>query len=77
MPSDRDPRTDPRPGDVLRTRHDGSDLVVTAAANYWPENAFVTYERGNDKGSCTLIQWQAWSRTAAVLRRGDEEDDHG
>lgn len=71
--SERDPRTDPRPGDVLRGKkwlggHGATRRFVTRI-----EAHYVFYECGAALWQCfaTRTEWRKWSATAEVVRRAE------
>lgn len=69
MSSERDPRIDPRPGDVL-TKGDRRRVVILAHAEW----SWVSYGAGASGRtlSCDLRSWREWARKATVEKRGEE-----
>ena len=77
MPSERDPRKDPKPGDVLFGNNGGRKerRTVTAVAA-----KMVMYTRGKradgymakgTKSMRPLRSWQSWAKDAEVIHRAD------
>ena len=66
----RDPRTDPRPGDVLR-KGDDERHVMGRDETY---NGFVFYRQGGPwKRLCRISTWKRTMRDAEVLHVAEEE----
>lgn len=63
--ADRDPRVDPRPGDVVE-RDGYVYLVATSGPDYWCH--VVTREGKSDRWYYPLDQWRETFATANVLR---------
>ena len=65
MDSPRDPRTDPKAGDVLSTPYRRRVVYEILRS---PHGVFVHWECSNGaREYCSLTSWQAWARTAKVL----------
>ncbi len=77
MPSERDPRVDPRPGDVLEKKYQGQYFE---SRGYIERQVFevdgkrVTYV-GPDVCSptITLKSWRQWARKSKVLTKGADD----
>jgi hypothetical protein len=65
--AERDPRVDPRPGDVL-TR--GGDEVEVLYFRYLLGIA-KWRTRGGKSMRCSAIAWRKWAANATVVRRGE------
>lgn len=63
--SPRDPRTDPKAGDVLETVF--RRRAVTAVYTYASAAPKVEYRSGAGVHRSSLSSWKAWSRNAKVL----------
>jgi hypothetical protein len=75
----RDPRTDPRPGDVLligpQWQNERYEVVSTTTERIG-YNRFldtVIYRRGDGatEHMASFSDWREWAATAEVVRRGD------
>ena len=72
LPNDRDPRTNPQPGDVLATAYRKRTVLKVV-----PERRGVgwsvqfTTPCGGGPSVCTLESWRRWARRAFVRARGD------
>lgn len=65
MPSnERDPRRDPRPGDVLRSKH-GIELIIRVVNGrvWWASTAM----RNNQLFDLPLVEWLKYSKDDEVL----------
>ncbi len=80
MQSERDPRTDPQPGDVLRWEEGGGGPIQRAVLEVVPrvrvplikflstfgDGKSVTYQLG-------LYVWRKWAAGATVIRRAGDK----
>ena len=72
MPTERDPRKDPRPGDIVSQGRifngkRASKRVVVLRA---PDN--LTYESSSGLNrTCKLDTWKEWARGAEIVTRGE------
>jgi hypothetical protein len=66
--SERNPRIDPRVGDVLRQGH-------LQRSVYHRHGSDVYYEKGSNNRStcCWITTWREWARGAEVLKRGSDD----
>lgn len=69
----RDPRTDPRPGDVLFGigRHEGArrqTRTVVETDKYW-----VRYVVGRSKYGVEPRSWRAWAKTATIVKTAEQQ----
>ena len=64
----RDPRVDPRPGDVLiygpQWQRERLDVI-----RLYRED--VEYKVGSDLTYCNIVQWRDWMRNAEVIHVAD------
>jgi hypothetical protein len=75
---ERDPRVDPRPGDVLEKprRKCGGKLQRKVIRSGRRKDASVRFgeimpgEKYGDFKGASLAVWQAWAKTATILKRG-------
>lgn len=67
-PAERDPRTDPRPGDVLKIWHGAASCKVTGRQEHADDFLIVeiTYETGLRRD-----QWEECFKDAEVTHRAD------
>lgn len=74
---DRDPRTNPQPGDVLRT-HNSSTLTVVARKQRagWGDSVIVDWEptQLRTRRLWTLLTWREMTRDADVVSIGEARD---
>jgi hypothetical protein len=73
MSIERDPRTDPRPGDVLEIA--GRDGYGPLVINVELVGHYVYFrpEGGRITSDLTIAEWREFARDARVISRGDEE----
>lgn len=68
--TERDPRIDPRPGDVLKRGKSTRTLTVD---ELWPLRGLMLLANGskwsNHRKWMTLHQWEQWAKTATVIKR--------
>lgn len=64
----RDPRVDPRPGDVLRSRN---GIVREITVVLWGPSVVRCIEFGREKNP-NIKQWRKWAKEATVIKRGPE-----
>lgn len=64
----RDPRADPRPGDVLRNGSETRSVRARDSAY----NGFVTYHNGKMTWRCRISTWKRAMRDAEVLHVAGE-----
>lgn len=69
MPADRDPRTDPRPGDVLRTSRD--ERIVNAVTKTYVEVHTKRIYQGANWLYPSLGQFRKWAKNAEVIHRAE------
>jgi len=64
----RDPRIDPRPGDVLRKQGKRSPLTRRVIAiRYWPLVRYIRVEQGKNE-DCHFLDWKRWAESAEVVK---------
>ena len=70
MAEQRDPRRDPRPGDVLQRGNETRRVYgLPELRSYW-----ITYnDAANSLRACRRGSWEAWARNATVLHTAPEE----
>lgn len=75
--SDRDPRVDPRVGDVVR-KGDRERTILRTQSTSSGGVGEIQYEvrvddrPGRKGGVCWITSWQDWCRGAEVVQRGEE-----
>lgn len=75
---ERDPRTDPKPGDTLRLITQPWLLlyertVISVGCEFGTGVVFVEYfpfDRSDKKRSCRREAWRKWAKDATVVRLG-------
>lgn len=65
--TERDPRVDPRPGDVLRDTFRADSTVVHVSGS------IITRVKDGARTNVGLQYWRAWYRDATIIRRAEEE----
>lgn len=70
MPTKRDPRTDPRPGDVIE--RDGLRRCVDSVFGC---NIRWRRKPGAALRSCLITAWRNWAKDAAVIEPKEGDDD--
>ncbi len=74
MPSERDPRVEPRKGDALQVRSGEFAGVPDKRWVEWVRESRVEWTgllRETTKTySCSLARWRKWARNAEVLTKG-------
>ncbi len=64
----RDPRTDPRPGDVVKFVSNMPRTVLRIG----PTEVFYLVG-GLGENSMPLKQWRRWAKTATIIQRGPDD----
>lgn len=72
MGSERDPRTDPRPGDVLR-KNGNTRRVIKYLLIYGRQFVVWTGSKVKARGQCNPHSWQMWAKNAEVLTPTQED----
>ncbi len=67
MTDQRDPRTDPRPGDVLRDVFSDETKVV----HVW-DDAIVTRLKDGVRTNVNLAYWRQWYHDATIIKRATQ-----
>lgn len=69
---DRDPRTEPRAGDVLSNRGNTRRVLIREPYAGPPTNGLVVWEGDGISRESYLWQWKRWAKTAKVVQRGTD-----
>jgi hypothetical protein len=71
--TERDPRVDPRPGDVLRGLHSGEWYVTERRKKHMGQSGSIVFHHGYERmtGSIGLKKWQRFMKDATIIRKGD------
>ena len=67
MPADRDPRVDPRPGDVVRKGRITRFVTEGYRGRIVYAKRVSEVPRASGSFSCWITTWQDWARNATVL----------
>lgn len=72
LPNDRDPRINPKTGDVLSTAF-RTRTVQKVMPDRWSKgmDVYFTTPHGQREDICTIESWRRWAKRAAVEKRGD------
>jgi len=62
----RNPRIDPRQGDVLEHQRGEKRAVIERH----PEESTVRYREGSTVADCSDAQWQEWAKETSILDFG-------
>jgi len=62
----RNPRNDPRKGDVLEHQSGEKRSVIQRH----PEDSLVCYREGSTVAECSETQWQEWAKQTSILNLG-------
>ena len=71
MPSERDPRKDPKPGDVLFGNNGGRKERRTVTAVAVKMVMYTKRADGYMESMRPLRSWQSWAKDAEVIHRAD------
>lgn len=76
MSTERDPRTDPRPGDVMRKGKETREVVRMQTRNDGVVWRLVTRCTATDRnwqwdGYPIMDQWRRWAKGAEVVKNAD------
>ena len=63
----RNPRIDPRQGDVLE--HQSGECRAVIARQ--PEDSTVRYRDGGTVSECSAIEWQEWAKQTSIVGLAD------
>ena len=61
--ADRDPRIDPRVGDIVQVRHDRRKVIAVLDDG-------IKWRSPWDARTCSLKTWRKWARDAVEVERG-------
>jgi hypothetical protein len=73
--AERDPRTDPRVGDVLEDKNEVrtvEEVWANGDVDYWTDS-WKWPSRGFK--SATGVAWQTWARDAQIIEQAKEQND--
>jgi hypothetical protein len=72
VPSERDPRTDPRPGDVLETGTKWGWNICRVVC--WARDNQVGFSAPPSEKTRTIFlkSWRHWAKGATVITRGED-----
>lgn len=67
--SERNPRVDPKPGDVLKSLAGQTRTVIEIHEG--PGRKFVGWVNNKKRGAMYVPSWRWWAKDAEVLRHAD------
>jgi hypothetical protein len=68
--SERDPKTDPRPGDVLLGSGSRRSVIRSGCPSLW--QMYRSPGHGNEVLTCTNEEWQKWAANAGIIKQAED-----